>query len=542
MTGKPPLRLTVLSGLLLAAILPAAQSPGRVPALFLTADRCISCHNGIVTSRGEDVSFGANWRPSMMANSSRDPYWQAGVRRETLVHPSARAAIEDECSACHMPLARFEAKSAGRPGRVFANLPVSRAVSPESLKAADGVSCTLCHQVRPDNFGQRSSFVAGFAIDAKTPIGRRPVYGPYAVDEGRQALMRSSARFVPTEGAHVRESELCATCHTLLTEALDREGKVIGRLPEQVPYLEWKHSSYAGGRSCQDCHMPVVDGRVPLTGVLGRPRADVGRHVFLAGNFLVPKMLSVFRFDLGTGALPEELEAASLRTVEHLRSAAAELSFDSVELKSGRLEARVRVRNLAGHKLPTAYPSRRAWIHFVVRDGNDSIVFESGRLKADGSIEGNANDGDAGLYEPHHARIDRPGRVQVYETVMAGPDDKVTTVLLTAVRYLKDNRLLPDGFLKTTADDDIAVRGGAAEDGDFEGGGDRVLYAVDPGAAPGPFRVQAELWYQPIGYRWAHNLEREETAEGKRFVSFYESLAGESAVVLARASATVKTP
>ena len=34
----------------------------------------------------------------------------------------------------------------------------------------------------------------------------------------------------------------------------------------------------------------------------------------------------------------------------------------------------------------------------------------------------------------------------------------------------------------------------------------------------GPFTVEVELRYQPIGYRWAHNLERYDAPEPKRFV------------------------
>jgi hypothetical protein len=51
-------------------------------SLFTTSDNCIACHNVLVTPDGEDVSIGASWRSTMMANSARDPYWQAGVRRE----------------------------------------------------------------------------------------------------------------------------------------------------------------------------------------------------------------------------------------------------------------------------------------------------------------------------------------------------------------------------------------------------------------------------------------------------------------------------
>ena len=100
------------AAVLLLVLAAAANAPAPLPSLFVTSDRCIACHNGIVTPQGEDVSIGTSWRPSMMANSARDPYWQASVRRETLVHPTAGPAIENECAACHMPMARFEAKTA----------------------------------------------------------------------------------------------------------------------------------------------------------------------------------------------------------------------------------------------------------------------------------------------------------------------------------------------------------------------------------------------------------------------------------------------
>ena len=35
----------------------------------------------------------------MMANSAKDPYWQAGVRREVMDHPQAQAAIEAQPQA-----------------------------------------------------------------------------------------------------------------------------------------------------------------------------------------------------------------------------------------------------------------------------------------------------------------------------------------------------------------------------------------------------------------------------------------------------------
>src|SRR5213594_2582606 len=90
--------------------------------LFQTSDRCFACHNGLSTSAGEDISIGFSWRPTMMANAARDPYWQAGVRRETMDHRESKAAIEDECSKCHMPMARYQSKFEGKEGEVFSRL------------------------------------------------------------------------------------------------------------------------------------------------------------------------------------------------------------------------------------------------------------------------------------------------------------------------------------------------------------------------------------------------------------------------------------
>ena len=197
------------------------------------------------------------------------------------------------------------------------------------------------------------------------------------------------------------------------------------------------------------------------------------------------------------------------------------------------------MENLGGHKLPTAYPSRRAWLHILVRDRNDRIVFESGKLNTDGSIQGNDNDADASRFEPHYTEIDRGDQVQIYESIMKDPEGRVTTGLLTAVGYVKDNRLLPHGFDKRTADKDIAVLGEAFDDSNFTAEGDRVRYSVGTGDVQGPLRIDAELWYQPIGYRWANNLKPYHAAdEPRRFNAYYDAMGATTAVVLAHASVT----
>lgn len=514
-----------------------AQHPAR-DREFQTSDRCLACHNGMSTSSGQDVSIGIDWRSSMMANSSRDPYWQGSVRRESIDHPESRADIEDVCSTCHMPMSHYEAKWKNQKAEVFSFLPFD-AERKKSAPAEDGVSCSVCHQISREKLGTPESFNGHFVIEAAKSPGNHPEYGPFAIQAGQQRIMQTSTGgFHPTEAAqHIRDSALCGTCHTLITETLGEGGKVIGSFPEQMPYLEWLHSDYPNKSTCQSCHMPEVHEAVPITAVLGVPREGIHRHEFVAANFFVIGMLNRYRQDLSVSALPEEFSAAAERTVAFLQSESARLTIRNIDTASGTLHAQVFVQNLSGHKLPTAYPSRRAWLHVIVKDRDGHMVFESGAMNPDGSIQGNDNDADPARFEPHYREITSSEQVEIYEPILKDSTGAVTTGLLNAIGYLKDNRILPSGFRKDTAEKDIAVVGEAADDPDFTDAGSLVRYSVPLGDSQGPFHIKAELWYQPIGFRWAHNLAPYDAFEPRRFVSYYDSMATSTAVVLARTEA-----
>jgi hypothetical protein len=99
---------------------------------------------------------------------------------------------------------------------------------------------------------------------------------------------------------------------------------------------------------------------------------------------------------------------------------------------------------------------------------------------------------------------------------------------------------LPRGFDKRTADSDIAVRGDASVDADFTDDGDRIRYRVPLAGAAGPFTVDVELRYQPIGFRWANNLREYDAAETRRFTAYFDSMASASSTVLSRARMTAR--
>ena len=538
-TGVHPRPLVCLALCVgLSAALTGQQSdPARDRPVFSTSDQCIACHTNLRDETGSDVSIGHAWRATMMAQAAKDPYWHAAVRREVMDQPRLQSAIEDTCATCHMPMARTTARADGNLGQVFAHLEgLAGDVDEGAELATDGVSCTVCHQIQPDGFGEHASFDGGYRIGGADD-GNVAIFGPFDdVDDGLRRIMESATGFSPTEGTHVQESELCATCHTLFTTGLDDAGREVGRLPEQVPYLEWRHSSYRDERSCQDCHMPEA-APARIASVLGEPREGLSRHAFRGGNAFMLRLLAAYRDELHVTTPADELEEAATQTEEHLREDTARIGGLDIRFDGAELFIDVDVRNLAGHKLPTAYPSRRAWLHLTVRDHEGATFFESGAMRPDGSIVGNENDTDPNAFEPHHAEIATPDQVQIYESVIVNHRQEVTTALLRGVRYVKDNRLLPEGFDKRSAEADVAVRGKAAEDPDFVAAGDGIRYRVAVERDVEAVTVSVRLMFQTIGYRWARNLDAYDAFETNRFLKYYEANAADSAVVLASAEA-----
>lgn len=507
---------------------------------FRTSEKCFVCHNNLKTAKGEDASIGTAWRASMMANSARDPYWQASVRRETLDHAGQSAVIENECATCHIPLTFRIDHASGRQTAVFAHLPFKAGNKADT--AAEGVTCTVCHQIQSTGLGTPETYNGNFHIAAVgDPV--RPLYGPYPVDAQKVAPLHLSGSGYPlAESEHIREAALCGSCHTLYTTSIAADSKAAGSLPEQMVYLEWLHSDYRDKQSCRECHMPAVGDPVKIATFFSDPKEGVRRHSFDGSNFLMQRILNAHRDDLGVAAPEADLEEAAARTVSYLQSQAARLSLGSLELADGEIRFSVKVENLTGHKLPTSFPSRRAWLHVTVTATDGRILFESGKLHADGSIEGNVNDTDPARYTPHFVKINSPDQVEIFEPILGDAAGHVTTGLLTATQYLKDNRILSAGFDKATASADIAVRGEAAADPEFKGGSTTTQYQIPARGASGPFKIAVELLYQPIGYRWARNLAPFQADETQHFVKYFDQAAPNSAVVLAHAEATSGQP
>ena len=323
----------------------------------------------------------------------------------------------------------------------------------------------MCHQITSQKLGTPDSYTGGYVID--TQSASRSIYGPFEIDKGRTTVMRSSSGFTQQQGQHIQQSELCATCHTLVTIALGARGEEIGRLPEQMPYEEWKHSDYAATRTCQDCHMPAVED-TPVSSVLGNPRR-LARHQFVGGNFFMLRMLNRYREDLAVVAPSTELDRSVNRTIAHLQREAAALSIDSVGLSGSAVPFDVTAQNLSGHKLPTGYPlavpgctSSSATVAECCSSRGRRVNGADCRQRQ----RSRRGAGRAALHADH-----QPDQAD-HESVMSDSTGRLTTALNGV--FPKDNRLLPRGLDKATAGQDIAVVGAAAADADFAGGRDHV--------------------------------------------------------------------
>lgn len=472
------------------------------------AGQCATCHDDIQDDAGNDISMVRDWSSSMMANASRDPYWIAKVATESKRNPHLQESLGDTCSRCHAPMANDTARKDSQEISLSSG-GLLDAENPLFDHAMDGVSCTLCHQIDNDALlGTPEGNSGNFSVLVQANLSERPAYGPYSDPNG--VYMQSQVRFNPVFGAHMSTSEVCASCHDLETSSGTHQGDAAATFfPEQMVFSEWRNSSYAqegdNQQTCQACHMPVVPGEAMLSNQGGGvPREGVSRHTFLGANTVMQSMLMNYRDELGITVPAARFEESIERNRAFLEAAADVQIAESV-IRNGVLETRLVINNRTGHKLPSGFPSRRAHVHFVVKDESGSVVFESGALNRDGSIVGLIADSDSTQYELHYDTIDSPEQVQVYEAIMGDSSDRVTHTLMQAERYLKDNRLLPTGFDKASAPGNIATAGQASADSNFQAGGDEITYRVSL-PATGTYTIVAELIYQPLAFGHIQDL------------------------------------
>ncbi|MBU0719706.1 cytochrome c family protein [bacterium] len=479
------------------------HNPSFTSDHFSGSQKCAQCHDGISDSTGKDVSIVKAWESSMMANSSIDPLWRAKVASEIKRNPEYKEEIEKKCSRCHTPMATVEAGFLNEKVSLFQD----GFFSPQNHyydAAMNGVSCTLCHQIENDSsLGTKDGFSGSFII-AENLSSARKAYGPYT--SPKTGPMQNIVEFTPQYSSHMNESKVCSTCHNLDTPVINTQGELSGlTFAEQSVYTEWEYSDFNTTQSCQDCHMPKTQGSVKISTQGGNlvQRSPFYQHQFLGANTYMLEIIKNNRKTLGAIADTASFDNAITSSRDFLL-ASADVNITDINFENGRLDFSVTLKNHSGHKFPTSYPSRRAWLHIKVFNSSNQVVFESGAMNSNGEIIG-VDDSSGNQFEPHYLSITDSAQVQVYETVMADTDNNLTYTLMHASKYLKDNRILPNGFDKDTVPNSVKPYGEAANDNDFSGGSDTTLYKVE-GLTSGSYSITATLNYQTMSHGFAKDL------------------------------------
>ena len=528
------------------AALPPLPPPVTVTGeRFATSGVCALCHASAPDSAamrdetGASVAAFDSWQGSMMANAARDPLWRAAMSAEIAGTPAARAAIEAKCTRCHGPAGWHE--SAAPDATLITGGDTAAQL------ARDGVTCTACHGIEPDGLGTEASFTGAYVFGPD-----RVAYGPH--EQPNDAPMERFSGFSGRLGAHVLDPGLCGTCHTLITDSVAEDGTPTGHaLVEQATFLEWRNSRFpAAGLTCQACHLPTTSTEgTPLRTVIARgadgqdlpfvsARSPVGRHLLVGGNAWMPRVLDTFRDVLRPQATSQALRATEAAARAQL-ARAARLEITGMRREEEGLVFAVTVHNQSGHKLPTGFPSRRAWLRVTVRGPEGDAVFESGahdatgRLIAGGAVlPGERADGPI---EPHHQIIERPDQVQIYASEMCDPTGRPTGLLLRASHYCQDDRLLPQGWHPAHADAARAAPVGVDDDPDFAAGQDVVTYRVPAPRVAGGYTVEVSLLYQVLSPRFADALWAADTPEVRQMRRFVDAVPALPEVVAeARAS------
>jgi mono/diheme cytochrome c family protein len=354
-------------------------------------------------------------------------------------------------------------------------------------------------------------------------------------------------------------------------------------------------------QSCQGCHMPsrAADGRpfaskiasiqeysnFPQTDHTLEPNAidlpireGVARHTLVGLNVFLIKMAQQFSEFLGLRVQDpmlreravDPLDTTERAMLEQADKTTASVRISDAHIADDYLDVTVSVTNRSGHKFPSGVGFRRAFLEFVVRDDSGKLLWASGRTNAAGLILGRRGealpselwwqpDCSARIeplsrrHQPHYQVIDSQEQVQIYEELAAEPEGSaarcdagsenagpLTTSFLSRCSKVKDNRLLPAGFLGLEdrmriatglgARRDLAEEAGPSgvgDDPDYRtGGGDTLVYRIPLSELSGRKpKLQARLYYQATPpYYLQDRICTSQSADTKRLAFFAANL------------------
>ena len=245
---------------------------------FITAEQCGECHQEIYLE----------WRSSMhaQATSLRDPLfngmYQWGIQ-------DTQGRLKSKCIVCHSPMST-----------VFQNISMEEAFN------QDGVTCQFCHG---------TAHINGFQSAKNMQIKLDTVYS-YEPEPG-------NSEHPVANRDYFNESEVCLPCHAIMKNPKDLEICTTGS--------EWQAFHTKTGKSCQDCHMPKLNGSAS--------------HLF-AGTHQNDLLFNSVEMDLAYDEISRD--------------------FKVILTNSG-----------AGHAIPTGTPLRMVMLKVIAYDSLGNVVWQN---------------------------------------------------------------------------------------------------------------------------------------------------------------------
>ncbi|HVI03308.1 MAG TPA: MYXO-CTERM sorting domain-containing protein [Enhygromyxa sp.] len=412
----------------------APTEPGSLQQPLSPSQACSTCHEFFtpdnLANAGGSVDPWA-WRGSMMGNSARDPVFWAGVALASQDHPDETV----DCVRCHAPRAFLDGQ-----GGVTE-------LSALTEDQREGVECDACHRMIDD--GETPPGNARYTI-ADAPEGEPvPRSGPWTYAMFGPEPQHPWAQDLD----YLPSSRMCGTCHDVTTgrERVDDRGVGLGvPFNEQRTYSEWLNSDYAeqGGpdfASCQDCHMPAIEGSILGCNMFaGQPHDGGGRrHVLVGANAITMRVLKSLYGSAGTGEIDDARFDESIAWTEEFAQTSATLEVElplEVDASAGISALAVRTINETGHKLPSGYSEGRVmWLEVTARYQGE-LVWSSG------------------LWDDAQKTIEADPQVRRYEAIAERFADGKIFHLLLNDHWVVDNRLPPKGLAPNLETDPVGDR------------------------------------------------------------------------------------
>jgi len=340
---------------------------------FPDAEYCGHCHQEAYRQ----------WRQSLHSNAFRTPFYRASVN---ILIRTKGVEFARHCDSCHNPIG------------VLAGALTSGSNLDRSFDR-DGLTCMTCHSIqRVQSTLGNGSFIMGVpAVMVDEQGNRIPGKVPYGdilehPERHAKAVMRDL----------LHQPEFCSACHK-------------ANLPPQLngykwiraftAYDEWQNSKFsqrnpltfyaADFTPCQGCHMPRKPNVLPD---YGAKNGTLVSHRWLAGNTAVPyyygfdeQLEKTIEFLKSGRFLNVDVFALKINGGETLTAPLGTVPFTLKPADMVEADVVIQNKNIAHSLIPEVRDLYEAWVEFTVKDSSGAVIYQSGFLKPDGSLDERAH-------------------------------------------------------------------------------------------------------------------------------------------------------